>query len=319
MLKPKVQTLLEQQRNRRALQQLSLELESARAFNASVLANVAEGILVVDEAGTISFANPAICQLLNTSVDHLRGTQVLDYIIEPKVGHWLDSGFYQHYRKSDTYRVHDAILRTAQGTQLPVALSRAALPAEQKAMVLTVLDMSVVRDLYQQLEKQAVTDALTGLLNRRGLYQAVESMLLRNERADKYRSCCSWIWMASSKSTTHWAMKRVIRYCSGSPSSSKATMRPYDVLARIGGDEFTVVIDGLDYPEQAAKIAEKLIERVSGRRQVDGVEITLGASVGIATFPDCGSNLTVFCARQISPCTKPSVPGGSNIDSMIRT
>ncbi|WP_162491854.1 two-component system response regulator, partial [Pseudomonas syringae group genomosp. 3] len=57
VLKPKVQTLLEQQRNRRALQQLSMELESARAFNASVLANVAEGILVVDEAGNISFAN----------------------------------------------------------------------------------------------------------------------------------------------------------------------------------------------------------------------------------------------------------------------
>ncbi|MCH5521184.1 two-component system response regulator [Pseudomonas syringae] len=291
VLKPKVQTLLEQQRNRRALQQLSLELESARAFNASVLANVAEGILVVDEAGTIGFANPAICQLLNTSVDHLRGTQVLDYIIEPKVGHWLDSGFYQHYRKSDTYRVHDAILRTAQGTQLPVALSCAALPAEQKAMVLTVLDMSVVRDLYQQLEKQAVTDALTGLLNRRGLYQAVESMLLRNERADKYLVVLFMDldgFKQINDSLGHEAGDQVLLWVA---EQFKATMRPYDVLARIGGDEFTVVIDGLDYPEQAAKIAEKLIERVSGRRQVDGVEITLGASVGIATFPDCGSNL----------------------------
>ncbi|KWS29071.1 EAL domain-containing protein [Pseudomonas syringae] len=291
VLKPKVQTLLEQQRNRRALQQLSLELESARAFNASVLANVAEGILVVDEAGTISFANPAICQLLNTSVDHLRGTQVLDYIIEPKVGHWLDSGFYQHYRKSDTYRVHDAILRTAQGTQLPVALSCAALPAEQKAMVLTVLDMSVVRDLYQQLEKQAVTDALTGLLNRRGLYQAVESMLLRNERADKYLVVLFMDldgFKQINDTLGHEAGDQVLLWVA---EQFKDSMRPYDVLARIGGDEFTVVIDGLDYPEQAAKIAEKLIERVSGRRQVDGVEITLGASVGIATFPDCGSNL----------------------------
>ncbi|MFH7611644.1 two-component system response regulator, partial [Pseudomonas syringae pv. tagetis] len=81
---------------------------------------------------------------------------------------WLESGFYQDYRKADSYRVHDAILRSAQGTQLPVALSCAALPAVQKAMVLTVLDMSVFRDLYQQLEKQAVTDALSGLLNRRG-------------------------------------------------------------------------------------------------------------------------------------------------------
>ncbi|WP_192872170.1 EAL domain-containing protein [Pseudomonas congelans] len=291
VLKPKVQTLLEQQRNRRALQQLSLELESARAFNASVLANVAEGILVVDEAGTISFANPAICQLLNTTVDHLRGTQVLDYIIEPKVGSWLDSGFYQHYRKADTYRAHDAILRTAQGTQLPVALSCAALPAEQKAMVLTVLDMSVVRDLYQQLEKQAVTDALTGLLNRRGLYQAVESMLLRNERADKYLVVLFMDldgFKQINDALGHEAGDQVLLWVA---EQFKDSMRPYDVLARIGGDEFTVVIDGLDYPEQAAKIAEKLIERVSGRRQVDGVDITLGASVGIATFPDCGSNL----------------------------
>ncbi|SDP43265.1 PAS domain S-box-containing protein/diguanylate cyclase (GGDEF) domain-containing protein [Pseudomonas congelans] len=291
VLKPKVQTLLEQQRNRRALQQLSLELESARAFNASVLANVAEGILVVDETGTISFANPAICQLLNTTVDHLRGTQVLDYIIEPKVGNWLDSGFYQHYRKADTYRAHDAILRTAQGTQLPVALSCAALPAEQKAMVLTVLDMSVVRDLYQQLEKQAVTDALTGLLNRRGLYQAVESMLLRNERADKYLVVLFMDldgFKQINDALGHEAGDQVLLWVA---EQFKDSMRPYDVLARIGGDEFTVVIDGLDYPEQAAKIAEKLIERVSGRRQVDGVDITLGASVGIATFPDCGSNL----------------------------
>ncbi len=291
VLKPKVQTLLEQQRNRRALQQLSLELESARAFNASVLANVAEGILVVDETGTISFANPAICQLLNTTVDHLRGTQVLDYIIEPKVGSWLDSGFYQHYRKADTYRAHDAILRTAQGTQLPVALSCAALPAEQKAMVLTVLDMSVVRDLYQQLEKQAVTDALTGLLNRRGLYQAVESMLLRNERADKYLVVLFMDldgFKQINDALGHEAGDQVLLWVA---EQFKDSMRPYDVLARIGGDEFTVVIDGLDYPEQAAKIAEKLIERVSGRRQVDGVDITLGASVGIATFPDCGSNL----------------------------
>ncbi|WP_024679644.1 EAL domain-containing protein [Pseudomonas syringae] len=291
VLKPKVQTLLEQQRNRRALQQLSMELESARAFNASVLANVAEGILVVDETGKISFANPAICQLLNASVDQLRGTQVLDYVIEPQVGSWLESGFYQHYRRADTYRVHDAILRTAQGSQLPVALSCAALPAEQKAMVLTVLDMSVVRDLYQQLEKQAVTDALTGLLNRRGLYQAVESMLLRNERADKYLVVLFMDldgFKQINDALGHDAGDQVLLWVA---EQFKDSMRPYDVLARIGGDEFTVVIDGLDYPEQAAKIAEKLIDRVSGRRQVNGVDITLGASVGIATFPDCGSNL----------------------------
>ena len=76
------------------------------------------------------------------------------------------------------------LLRTAPGQQVPVALSCAPLPAEQKAMVVTVLDMSVVRHLHQQLEFQAVTDPLTGLLNRRGFYQTVENLLLRSERSD---------------------------------------------------------------------------------------------------------------------------------------
>ena len=291
ILKPKVQTLLEQQRNRRALQALSQELESARAFNASVLANVAEGILVVDEQGVISFANPAICSLLNATVEQLCGTRVLDYIQEPQVAGWLDSGFYKHYRRADTYRVHDAVLRTTEGRQLPVALSCAALPAEQKAMVLTVLDMSVVRDLYQQLEKQAVTDALTGLLNRRGFYQAVEGMLGRNDQVGK---CLVVLYMdldgfkQINDALGHDAGDEILLWVA---EQLKESMRPYDVLARIGGDEFTVVIDGLDYPEQAAKIAEKLIERVSGRRHIDGVEISMGASVGIATYPDCGANL----------------------------
>ncbi len=57
ILKPKVQALLEHQRNRRALQRLSHDLEVARAFNASVLDNAAEGILVVGEDGLIRFAN----------------------------------------------------------------------------------------------------------------------------------------------------------------------------------------------------------------------------------------------------------------------
>ena len=291
VLKPKVHALLEQQRNRRALQKLTQELEAARAFNASVLANVAEGILVVDESGKISFANPAICRLLDTDLERLSNTCVLDYVLEPQTVGWRESGFYQHYRKGETYRVHDAVLITSDGSQLPAALSCAPLPEEQKGMVLTVLDMSVVRDLYQQLEKQAVTDALTGLLNRRGFYQTVESMLVRNERLDKFLVV---IYMdldgfkQINDSLGHDAGDQILLWVA---DQLKDCLRPYDVLARMGGDEFTVVIDGLDYPEQAAKVAEKLIERVSVRKRVDGVDITLGASVGIATYPECGANL----------------------------
>ena len=58
VLRHKIQSLLEHEHNRSELQALTLQLESARAFNASVLANAAEGILVVGEDGRIQYANP---------------------------------------------------------------------------------------------------------------------------------------------------------------------------------------------------------------------------------------------------------------------
>jgi len=163
ILKPKVQALLEHQRNRRALQRLTHELESARAFNASVLDNAAEGILVVGEGSVIEYANPAISRLLNATMAELRGESFLSFLQKPHVPAWLGFEMYLAYRQGQTWRLHDAILRTSRGQQVPVALSCAPLPAEQKAMVVTVLDMSEVRHLHQQLEFQAVTDPLTGL------------------------------------------------------------------------------------------------------------------------------------------------------------
>lgn len=290
ILKPKVQALLEHQRNRRALQRLSHDLEVARAFNASVLDNAAEGILVLCEDGLIRFANPAISRLLNAPVKELEGKEFLDYLQKPHIPLWADSELLAGYKRGETLRLHDALLRTAPGQQVPVALSCAPLPAEQHAMVVTVLDMSVVRHLHQQLEFQAVTDPLTGLLNRRGFYQTVENLLLRGERSDS-----SWVLLyldldgfkRVNDSLGHDAGDRVLRWVS---EQLKACLRPFDILARMGGDEFTALLD-LEFPEQAAKIAEKLIERVSVCQQIEGLDIALGASIGIATYPDCGSNL----------------------------
>lgn len=169
-------------------------------------------------------------------------------------------------------------------------MSCAPLPAEQKAMVVTVLDMSQVRHLHQQLEFQAVTDPLTGLLNRRGFYQAVENTLLRHERSDQ-SLVLLYLDLDGFKrvndSLGHEAGDRVLRWVS---EQLKACLRSYDILGRMGGDEFTTLLE-LEFPEQAAKIAEKLIERVSICQQIEGLDVMLGVSIGIATFPDCGANL----------------------------
>ncbi|HLD67302.1 MAG TPA: EAL domain-containing protein, partial [Pseudomonas sp.] len=153
------------------------------------------------------------------------------------------------------------------------------------------LDMSVVRNLHAQLESQAVTDALTGLLNRRGFHQALESALARVDRSGK-RMAILYLDLDGFKrindSLGHAAGDQVLRQVA---ELLKVSLRPYDILARMGGDEFTALLDSLEHPEDAARVAEKLIELISVRHRVDGLEVTLGASIGIACFPECGQTV----------------------------
>ncbi|SFH91042.1 response regulator receiver modulated diguanylate cyclase/phosphodiesterase [Pseudomonas guineae] len=292
VLRHKIQALLERERNRSELLQLTQQLDTARAFNASVLDNAAEGIMVVGEDGRISFANPAMARMLECQVSDLQGKEMLSYLVTPHVVcEWRMSEFYRQWRRGETYRLHDAYLRTISGGEVPVALSCSPLPRLQHAMVIMALDMSVVRHLHRQLESQAITDSLTGLLNRRGFYQALESALSRIDRCG-HRMAVLYLDLDGFKrindSLGHdvgdLLLKRV-------GEQLKASLRSYDSLARIGGDEFTALLDSLDHPEDAARIAEKLIEQVSVRHTLDGIDVTLGASVGIACFPECGQSV----------------------------
>ncbi|PAU65039.1 two-component system response regulator [Pseudomonas sp. PIC25] len=308
VLRYKINVLLEHERNRHELQMLSQQLDSARAFNASVLENAAEGILVVDDKGCIGFANPAMARMLGTTVEALRGTALLGYLASPEMPlRWSESEFYHHWRQGETYRLHDAALRTGGGELLPVALSCSPLPQLQQSMVVIVLDMSTVRDLHAQLESQAITDALTGLLNRRGFHQALESVLARIERSsnserNNRRMALLYVDLDGFKrindSLGHAAGDMVLRRVA---DQLRACMRPYDTLARMGGDEFTALLDSLGHPEDAARVAEKLIETLSGRYEVDGIEVTMGASVGIACFPECGQTVDgLLCAADMA-------------------
>ncbi|WP_394559457.1 putative bifunctional diguanylate cyclase/phosphodiesterase [Aquipseudomonas alcaligenes] len=292
VLKHKIGTLLEQERHRHELLQLTQQLDRERAFNASVLDNASEGILVIDQDGIIRFANPAMAQMLHGAVEDLQGSALLGHLRAPEMpAEWQQSEFYRHWRSGQTYRLHDAVLATLDGSLMPVALSCSPLPQYQNSMVLIALDMSVVRNLHAQLESQAVTDALTGLYNRRGFHQALETALSRVDRNGK-RMAVLYLDLDGFKrindSLGHDAGDQILRKVG---EQLKHCLRPYDIVARMGGDEFTALLDTLDHPEDAARVAEKLIELVSVRHKLDGIEFTLGASIGIACYPECGTSV----------------------------
>lgn len=284
----KVRALLEHEQYRRGLLRLSQQLERERAFNASIVENTAEGIMVVGEDGRIRFANPAITRMLGCASDELAGSELLAWVDTPCEECWQTSTFYQHWQRREDLRLHDANLRTRDGHSVPVALSCSPLPDDQNAMILLALDMSVVRGLHRQLESLAITDALTGLLNRRGFLQELQASISRNERTGQ-KAALLYLDLDGFKyindTLGHEMGDEALRWVS---VQLKACLRPYDRLARIGGDEFTVILDSLSSPEDAASVAEKLIEQVSSEQGTQGRSFSLGVSIGIACVPADG-------------------------------
>ena len=66
------------------------------------------------------------------------------------------------------------------------------------------------------------------------------------------------------------------------------SVRSSDTVARIGGDEFVILLDGMTHPQEAETVANQLTEMI--RRDIDPEEHLVTASIGVSTFPKDGSN-----------------------------
>jgi len=292
VLRHKVQNLLAYENNRRELQRVGQQLERERAFNDSVLNNAAEGILVVDERGYIQYANPVMAEFIGGTVESLQGSVFCDLVAVPEnERQWVTSSFYQHWRERKTYRLHEAQLHCQEGGTLPVALSCAPLPHPQHAMVVIVRDISVELDLRTKLEALIISDPLTGLLNRRGFYLAAEAALARAQRSNGLFAVI-YLDLDGFKrindSMGHGAGDELLCHVG---RQLKAGLRSYDALARMGGDEFTILLDTLHDCDDAARVTDKLMSLVSVQHQIGGEDFSISASAGIACYPEGGDTV----------------------------
>ena len=67
-------------------------------------------------------------------------------------------------------------------------------------------------------------------------------------------------------------------------------LRASDTVARLGGDEFGIALAGLGTPTEAEDVARKLTDALDAPFALDGIDIALGGSIGIATYPDHGDD-----------------------------
>ncbi|KAA6459067.1 EAL domain-containing protein [Acidobacteria bacterium AB60] len=146
----------------------------------------------------------------------------------------------------------------------------------------------VARLAESRLLEQARTDSLTGLPNRRHLAQILEEELERSRR-EKWMIGLLYIDLDGFKlvndSLGHAAGDQLL--CEVA-KRLRSRVRTVDTLARVGGDEFTIILVGLENESDAMVAASGIIQSMSRPFLIEGKEITVGASIGISTRRPAG-------------------------------
>jgi diguanylate cyclase (GGDEF)-like protein len=147
----------------------------------------------------------------------------------------------------------------------------------------------IARKAESQLLEQARTDALTGLPNRRYLAELL-ALELGRLHGEKWMMGLLYIDLDGFKlvndSLGHGTGDLLL--CEVA-KRLKSRVRFTDTLARVGGDEFTVVLTGLENETDATVVANSLIQSLSRPFVIEGNEITVGASIGISTQRPSGA------------------------------
>lgn len=154
-----------------------------------------------------------------------------------------------------------------------------------EGMCLDITDRKVTE---QDLRRRASRDDLTGLYNRvffrEWLHGALASATRKGNRLgvlyvdlDAFKQV--------NDSYGHLFGDAVLREMA---SRIREQVRECDMVARIGGDEFCVVLEGLHSPDDVCRVSRHISESLSRPITAQGRQVQLGASVGIAVFPDDG-------------------------------
>jgi diguanylate cyclase (GGDEF)-like protein len=143
--------------------------------------------------------------------------------------------------------------------------------------------------LETRLRTLAEHDALTGLMNRAALTEALRRSLALAAR-QKWSVAVVFIdldkFKAVNDSMGHAAGDELLRQIA---SRLQACLRESDLLGRLGGDEFIVVAEALhDGPRNAMELADKLLVQMKRPFMVDGQPLAMGFSAGISIFPGDG-------------------------------
>jgi len=277
--------------------------ESAR-LQQLVFESAGEGIVIVNR-GIVEQANPTLGDLMGKAVAELEGRPLADLFDDPDGWRVIEQRF---SRYGGAIKV-ERLLKRSDGRTTPVHVSGRAVDWHDGSDDASVDQRSIwiIADLTAQQRREAENwhhanhDMLTGLPNRRFLQDRLEQALALARRDGRRVAVLSidldgfkWINDSHGHRFGDAVLEEVGRRLPGS-------VRDLDTVGRWGGDEFVVVLKEIESREVVEDMVRRVITCIEQPIVHRGRELSVGASVGIALYPDHGEEVeTVILAADLA-------------------
>src|SRR5215472_15237283 len=258
---------------------------------ASLIANAADVIMIVAADGTLRFASPAAERTLGLEPERIIGQSLAE----------LWSG-----EDAEKLRMFLAeVAATASGTVGPVELrlergarrcvlesvgSNLTQDPAVEGLALNFRDISERKALEEQLRQLAFHDPLTLLANRNLFRDRVQHALTLAHRGqssvavmfldlDNFKNINDSLGHDAGDGLLQAVAQRIVK-----------TTRSSDTVARLGGDEFALLVEGIATNLEVQRLADALISALDAPFSLEGIEVRVAASVGLAfSTPEAGA------------------------------
>jgi diguanylate cyclase (GGDEF)-like protein/PAS domain S-box-containing protein len=252
-------------------------------------------ILIADPSGQIKYASPSVQTVLAVHGDSLVGTNMMDLVHPEDFAKTMSAGPRSvGYRQN---RIVEFRLRNANGMWLYFECAVRNLIQHKNigGIVYNARDITERKHAQEKVLFNATHDGLTGLPNRALFLGRLQSVVDRMKRHPHQAAAVLFIDIDDFKIVNdcygHATGDALIKEVS---NRLRTCLRNDGIIARMGGDEFTVLVDDVTDPSDAIRVAERIQSSFTRPFLLEGLEVFKSTSIGIAlTSPETAAELVL--------------------------
>jgi diguanylate cyclase (GGDEF)-like protein len=254
----------------------------------AAVSNMSQGLCMFDQEQRLIISNPRYSEIYGIPLEKIVPGMSLRRIMELR----LECGGY--HGDAETYITRRlAVNRDNEAAHSIVELHNGRIvqlvrkPLKNGGWVSTHEDITERRQIEAKIAHMAHHDVLTNLPNRVLFREKMEEGLVRVSRGEMLAVLCLDLdhFKAVNDTLGHSMGDALLRAVS---ERLLNCIRDLDTIARLGGDEFAIIQIAPAEPHEAAALAERIIETIAAPFSLEGHQIGIGTSVGIALAPSDG-------------------------------